>query len=64
MLAQLRDVLAAEDSSIVAKEYDHGGTVSPERTKLDLLPVDIRQHNIGKPRTVGHWQGTFYKRTV
>jgi hypothetical protein len=30
MVAQLRDVLAAEDSSVVAKKGDHRGVVGPE----------------------------------
>jgi hypothetical protein len=44
--AQLRDVLAAKDSCVVPQEYDYGGTVGPQRAKLNLLAVGIRKHNL------------------
>ncbi len=37
VIAQLRDVLAAEDSSVVTKEGDHCRLVGPERTVSDRL---------------------------
>ncbi len=44
--AQLRDMLAAEDSSVVPQEYDYGGTAGPQRTKSNLLAVGIRKHDL------------------
>jgi hypothetical protein len=41
--AQLRDVLAAEDSSVVAQEDDHRGTVGPERAEAHSLSGGVRQ---------------------
>ena len=35
MFAQLRDMLAAEDSAVVAKENQDGGIVFPERAEAD-----------------------------
>ena len=43
VVAQLRDVLAAEDSSVVAKEGDHRRLVGPERAEGDGLSVRVRQ---------------------
>jgi hypothetical protein len=45
MLAQLRDVLAAEDSTIVAKEDYHRGMLGPEGTELDWFAIHIRQRH-------------------
>ena len=44
VVAQLRDVLPAEDSSVVAKEGDHGWGVGPERPESDGPPFRVRQH--------------------
>ena len=41
--AQLRDVLAAEDSSVVAKEGDHCGLVGPERAESNRLSFSVGQ---------------------
>jgi hypothetical protein len=46
VFAQLRDVLAAEDSTIVSQEDHDRGSVSPKRTQPELLPLAIRQRNI------------------
>jgi hypothetical protein len=35
VFAQLRDVLAAKDSAVVAKENQDGGIVLPERAETD-----------------------------
>ena len=40
--AQLRDMLSAEDSTIVAKEYQHGRSALPQRTEARGIAVDIR----------------------
>jgi hypothetical protein len=50
MFAQLRDVLAAEDSAVMAKKGDHGGLVLPQRTETDFAAVCIRKHDVCKPR--------------
>src|SRR6185369_4786978 len=44
--AQLRDVLAAEDSTIVPQKDDHRGTVSPEISQPPAFAVGIRQRDI------------------
>jgi len=41
VFAQLRDVLAAEDSAVVAKENQDGGIVFPERAEPDLLAESV-----------------------
>ena len=43
VVAQLRDVLAAEDSSIVAQEGDHRRLVGPERAESHRLSFRVRQ---------------------
>ena len=47
MLAQLRDVLAAKHSAVVAQEYDHGWLRLPQRTEPDGTLVNIREHDFG-----------------
>jgi hypothetical protein len=48
VLAQLRDMLAAEDSSVVPQENQHGGLILPKRAEADLAPIGIRQYNAGQ----------------
>ncbi len=43
VVAQLRDVLAAKDSSVMAKEGDHCGLVGPERAESDQLSLRVRE---------------------
>ncbi len=43
VVAQLRDVLAAENSSVVAKEGDHCGVVGPERAESDRMSSRVGQ---------------------
>ena len=43
VLAQLRDVLAAEDSTVVAEEDEDRGTLPPQRTEADLLTFRVGQ---------------------
>jgi hypothetical protein len=45
MLAQLRDVFAAEHSAIMAEEDEDRGPVRPQRAKLDLLTFTVRQND-------------------
>jgi hypothetical protein len=42
MLAQLRDMLTAEDSSVMAQKDDHGGILFPQRAKPHLFAARIR----------------------
>jgi len=48
MGAQLRDVLAAEDSTVVSQENNDGGLADPQRTKAKFLTVHIGQRNHGE----------------
>ena len=41
VFAQLRDVLAAEDSAVVAKENEHGRMRFPERAEPDLVAEGV-----------------------
>jgi len=41
VFAQLRDVLATEDSAVVAEEDEDGGIVVPERAEPDLLAESV-----------------------
>jgi hypothetical protein len=45
MRAQLRDVFAAEDSSVVPQKYDHCGLAGPKRAELRLLPVAVGERD-------------------
>src|SRR6185312_2140011 len=45
MVAQLRNVLTAEDSTPVAQEDDHCRPVRPERAQLDLIAGRVRQRD-------------------
>ena len=46
MFTQLRDVLAAKKSAIVAKKDDDGRSTFPQRPEPDFAPVSIRQYDI------------------
>ena len=47
--AQLRDVLAAEDSTVMAQEHHDCRLADPQGTEPDFFAVYIRQRNHGKP---------------
>jgi hypothetical protein len=51
MVAQLRDVLAAEDSSIVAEENEHRGAFFPQGPEAHCLAVWVYEFNGGKGGT-------------
>ena len=53
MIAQLRDMLAAEDSSIVAQENEHRGSFFPQGPEADSLAVWVFELNGGKGGTQG-----------
>jgi hypothetical protein len=42
-LAQLRDMLTAEDSTVMAKKNNDGGATLPKRTEPPLAPIRVRQ---------------------
>lgn len=48
MLAQLRDVLAAEDSTIVPEKDDHRGRVSPQGTEMNGFAINVRKGDGGQ----------------
>jgi len=56
VLAQLRDVFAAEDSAVMAKEDEDGGIRLPERAEADLVAKGVGKNDSGEPLAegVGH----------
>ncbi len=46
--AQLRDVLSAEDSTVMPKEDHHGGSGLPQRSEPRLLAVGVRERYSGE----------------
>jgi hypothetical protein len=42
VLAQLRDMLAAEDSAVVSQKDNHGGTFLPQRAETDFTAAGLR----------------------
>ena len=56
-LAQLRDVLTAEDSTVVSQKDDHGRRISPQRAECHGLALDIRQGNAGESGAVAFSHG-------
>jgi len=49
VFAQLRDVLAAKDSSVVAEKNDHGRLALPQRTQPDFPPIRVGEYQFRKP---------------
>ena len=60
MRAQLRDVLAAEDSPVMTQENHHCWLAYPQRTEPDFFAVYIRQCNHGKPVVEGSFHGATF----
>src|SRR5271169_1429511 len=50
VIAQLRDVLTAENSPVMAKEHDHGRAAPPQRAQSNRPPLAVRQHDSREPR--------------
>jgi hypothetical protein len=46
VFAQLRDMLAAEDSTVVPQEDNDGGIGLPQRAEADIAAARFRQHDI------------------
>ena len=53
MFAQLRDVLAAKDSSIVPEKYQNGRLLGPQNAEKNLPPVAIGKNDLCKSATEG-----------
>jgi hypothetical protein len=51
MVTQLRNMLAAKDSTVMAEEHDNGGTTFPQRAKPDFALVGIGQRNFSERKT-------------
>jgi hypothetical protein len=49
VLAQLRDVLAAKNSAIVAEKNQHGSLPGPQRAKSDFPPIAIGKGDLCEP---------------
>ena len=48
VFAQLRDVLAAKDSAVVAKEDEDGGVVFPEGAEAELVAEGVGEDDVGE----------------
>ena len=48
VFTQLRDVLVAEDSPIVAEKNHHLGMIGPEQTQPDRVSIRVRKHHRGE----------------
>lgn len=46
VFAQLRDMLAAENSTIMAQKHDNGGLFFPKGAKADGISISIGQGNV------------------
>ena len=53
MFAQLRNVLAAEDSAVVAEENEHGGMRFPKRAEADGFAEGVGKRYVGETSTEG-----------
>jgi hypothetical protein len=51
MFTQLRDVLPAKNSSVVAKKDEHGRRAFPQRAEADFAPIGIRQYDVRQRST-------------
>jgi hypothetical protein len=48
VLAQLRDMLAAKNSSIVTKKNNDSGAALPQRPQADVPTVGVGKHNVSE----------------
>jgi hypothetical protein len=53
VFAQLRNVLAAEDSAVVAKEDEDSGIRFPERAEADRFAEGVGERDAGEPLAEG-----------
>ncbi len=49
VFAQLRDVFAAKNSSVMAEKDEHRRAVDPERSEPDFLAIRVGKRNLGEP---------------
>ena len=63
MFAQLRDMLSAKNSPIVAEKNDNGGTALPQRSQSNFLPKSVRQNDVREPlaESLPHDRSSFKK---
>lgn len=62
MIAQLRDVLAAEQSTVVTKKDEDGRVVAPQAAETHEVAIRVRQCDAAdrrgprspRPRSIGH----------
>jgi hypothetical protein len=59
-LAQLRNVLAAEDSTIMTQEDQHHGMLGPQRAQANRMAIAIGQGNVGQPAAIGLVHGSHF----
>jgi hypothetical protein len=50
MLAQLREVLAAKDSTVVPQEYQDSGLLGPQRPKKHFPSIGIGKRDLCEPK--------------
>jgi len=53
VFAQLRDVFAAKNSSVMAKKDEHCGAAGPERPELDFPTIRVGKHDFREPAAEG-----------
>ena len=53
VFAQLRDVLAAEDSAVMAEEDEDNGVGFPERAEADLVAEGVGEKDVGESLAEG-----------
>ena len=51
VFAQLRDVFATKDSTVMAKEYEDGGMGFPKRAKANGFAKSVGENDTGEPLT-------------
>ena len=61
VVAQLSDVLTAEDSTIVAQKHEDGGLLPPKGTQTQLSSVGVGQNDAGErlAEGTGHLTGKY-----
>jgi hypothetical protein len=60
VFAQLRDVLAAEDSAVVAEEDEDGGVILPERAEADGVAEGVGEGESREAMAEGVWHGRYH----
>ena len=53
VVAQLRDVFAAKNSSVMAKKDEHRGAAGPERPEPGFLAIRVGKHDFREPAAQG-----------